>query len=336
MSETVNKKKVIFSGIQPTGTFTLGNYIGAVRNWGPLQDEYDCIYSIVDMHALTVKRDPIKFRQQTIESYALLLACGIDPQKSVAFIQSHNPSHAQLNWILACSTQFGELSRMTQFKDKSKKHPDDVNAGLFTYPVLMAADILAYNADLVPIGQDQKQHLELARNIAVRFNQRFGDMFTVPEPYIPKVGAKVMSLQEPTKKMSKSDDNQNATILILDDKDTIIRKFKRAVTDSEAVVKYADGKDGINNLMTIYSAVTGKSLDEIEREFDGKGYGDFKIAVGETVADHLAPIREDFARLMADKNYLKECYTEGAQRAFKLTNKVITKVHRKVGFVDYR
>ena len=336
MSETVNKKKVIFSGIQPTGTFTLGNYIGAVRNWGPLQDEYDCIYSIVDMHALTVKRDPIKFRQQTVESYALLLACGIDPEKSVAFIQSHNPSHAQLNWILACSTQFGELSRMTQFKDKSKKHPDDVNAGLFTYPVLMAADILAYNADLVPIGQDQKQHLELARNIAVRFNQRFGDMFTVPEPYIPKVGAKVMSLQEPTKKMSKSDDNQNATILILDDKDTIIRKFKRAVTDSEAVVKYADGKDGINNLMTIYSAVTGKSLEEIEREFDGKGYGDFKIAVGETVADHLAPIREDFARLMADKNYLKECYTEGAQRAFKLTNKVITKVHRKVGFVDYR
>lgn len=336
MSETVNKKKVIFSGIQPTGTFTLGNYIGAVRNWGPVQDEYDCIYSIVDMHALTVKRDPIKFRQQTIESYALLLACGIDPEKSVAFIQSHNPSHAQLNWILACSTQFGELSRMTQFKDKSKKHPDDVNAGLFTYPVLMAADILAYNADLVPIGQDQKQHLELARNIAVRFNQRFGDMFTVPEPYIPKVGAKVMSLQEPTKKMSKSDDNQNATILILDDKDTIIRKFKRAVTDSEAVVKYADGKDGINNLMTIYSAVTGKSLDEIEREFDGKGYGDFKIAVGETVADHLAPIRDNFARLMADKNYLKECYTEGAQRAFKLTNKVITKVHRKVGFVDYR
>ncbi len=336
MSETTNKKKVIFSGIQPTGTFTLGNYIGAVRNWGPLQEEYDCIYSIVDMHALTVKRDPVKFRQQTLESYALLLACGIDPQKSVAFIQSHNPSHAQLNWILACSTQFGELSRMTQFKDKSKKHPDDVNAGLFTYPVLMAADILAYNADLVPIGADQKQHLELARNIAVRFNQRFGDMFTVPEPYIPKVGARVMSLQEPTKKMSKSDDNQNATILILDDKDTIIRKFKRAVTDSEAVVKYADGKDGINNLMTIYSAVTGKSLDEIEHEFDGKGYGDFKLAVGETVADHLAPIRDNFSKLMADKAYLKECYTEGAQRAFKLTNKIITKVHRKVGFVDYR
>lgn len=336
MSEAVNKKKVIFSGIQPTGTFTLGNYIGAVRNWGPLQDEYDCIYSIVDMHALTVKRDPVKFRQQTIESYALLLACGIDPKKSVAFIQSHNPSHAQLNWLLACSTQFGELSRMTQFKDKSQKHPDDVNAGLFTYPVLMAADILAYNTDLVPIGADQKQHLELARNIAVRFNQRFGDMFTVPEPYIPKVGAKVMSLQEPTKKMSKSDENQNAVILILDDKDTIIRKFKRAVTDSEAVVKYADGKDGINNLITIYSAVTGKSVADIESEFEGKGYGDFKLAVGETVADHLAPVRSEFARLLADKVYLKECYTDGAQRAFRLSNKVITKAHRKVGFVDLR
>lgn len=332
----VQKKKVIFSGIQPTGTFTLGNYIGAVRNWGPLQDEYDCIYSIVDMHALTVKRDPVKFRQQTMESYALLLACGIDPKKSIAFIQSHNPGHAQLNWLLCCATQFGELTRMTQFKDKSQKHPDDINAGLFTYPTLMAADILAYNADLVPIGADQKQHLELARNIAVRFNQRFGDMFVVPEGYIPKVGARVMSLQEPTKKMSKSDENQNAVVLILDDKDTIIRKFKRAVTDSDTVVRYAEGKDGINNLMSIYSAVTGKSNDEIEREFEGKGYGDFKLAVGETVADHLAPVRGEFARLMADKNYLKECYTDGAQRAFKLSNKIITKAYRKVGFVDYR
>ncbi len=330
------KKKVIFSGIQPTGTFTLGNYIGAVRNWGPLQDEYDCIYSIVDMHALTVKRDPVKFRQQTMESYALLLACGIDPKKSIAFIQSHNPGHAQLNWLLCCATQFGELTRMTQFKDKSQKHPDDINAGLFTYPTLMAADILAYNADLVPIGADQKQHLELARNIAVRFNQRFGDMFVVPEGYIPKVGARVMSLQEPTKKMSKSDENQNAVVLILDDKDTIIRKFKRAVTDSDTVVRYAEGKDGINNLMSIYSAVTGKTNDEIEREFEGKGYGDFKLAVGETVADHLAPVRGEFARLMADKNYLKECYTDGAQRAFKLSNKIITKAYRKVGFVDYR
>ncbi len=336
MSETTERKKVIFSGIQPTGTFTLGNYIGAVRNWGPLQDEYDCIYSIVDMHALTVKRDPVKFRQQTLESYALLLACGIDPKKSVAFIQSHNPAHAQLNWILACATQFGELTRMTQFKDKSQKHPDDINAGLFTYPTLMAADILAYNADLVPIGADQKQHLELARNIAVRFNQRFGEMFTIPEGYIPKVGARVMSLADPTKKMSKSDENQNATVLILDDKDTVIRKFKRAVTDSDTVVRYAEGKDGINNLMSIYSAVTGKTNDEIEREFEGRGYGDFKLAVGEAVADHLAPIRDEFAKVMADKNYLKECYTEGAQRAFKLSSKVITKTYRKVGFVDYR
>lgn len=329
-------KKVIFSGIQPTGTFTLGNYIGSIRNWGPLQDEYNCIYSIVDMHALTVKRDPIKFRQQTLESYALMLACGIDPQKSVAFIQSHNPNHAQLNWLLACATQFGELTRMTQFKDKSQKHPDDVNAGLFTYPVLMAADILTYNADLVPIGADQKQHLELARNIAVRFNQRFGDLFTVPDGYIPKVGARVMSLQDPTKKMSKSDDNPNAVVLILDDKDTIIRKFKRAVTDSDTVVKYAEGKDGINNLMSIYSAFTGKTNEEIESEFAGKGYGDFKLAVGETVADGLSEVRSEFARLMQDKNYLKECYTDGAQRAFRISNKIVTKAYRKVGFVDYR
>ncbi len=336
MSETTERKKVIFSGIQPTGTFTLGNYIGAVRNWGPLQDEYDCIYSIVDMHALTVKRDPVKFRQQTLESYALLLACGIDPKKSIAFIQSHNPAHAQLNWILACATQFGELTRMTQFKDKSQKHPDDINAGLFTYPTLMAADILVYNADLVPIGADQKQHLELARNIAVRFNQRFGDLFTVPDGYIPKVGARVMSLADPAKKMSKSDENQNATVLILDDKDTIIRKFKRAVTDSDTVVRYAEGKEGINNLMSIYSAVTGKTNEEIEREFEGKGYGDFKLAVGEAVADHLAPVRTEFAKVMADKNYLKECYTEGAQRAFKMSSKIITKAYRKVGFVDYR
>lgn len=335
MSQGENKK-VIFSGIQPTGTFTLGNYIGSIRNWGPLQDEYNCIYSIVDMHALTVKRDPIKFRQQTLESYALMLACGIDPKKSVAFIQSHNPNHAQLNWLLACATQFGELTRMTQFKDKSQKHPDDVNAGLFTYPVLMAADILTYNADLVPIGADQKQHLELARNIAVRFNQRFGDLFTVPDGYIPKVGARVMSLQDPTKKMSKSDDNPNAVVLILDDKDTIIRKFKRAVTDSDTVVKYAEGKDGINNLMSIYSAFTGKTNEEIESEFAGKGYGDFKLAVGETVADGLSEVRSEFARLMQDKNYLKECYTDGAQRAFRISNKIVTKAYRKVGFVDYR
>ena len=327
-------KKLIFSGIQPTGTFTLGNYIGAVRNWGPLQDEYNCIYCVVDMHAITVRQGPAKLRKNTLEAYALLMACGIDPEKSILFIQSHVKTHAELNWILGCSTQFGELSRMTQFKDKSQRHADDVNSGLFTYPVLMAADILAYNADLVPVGVDQKQHLELARNVAQRFNQRYGELFTIPEPYIPKVGAKVMSLQEPTKKMSKSDDNPNACILILDDKDTIIRKFKRAVTDSEAEVCYREGKDGINNLMTIYSSVTGRSFDEITSEFAGKGYGDFKLAVGEAVADHLEPVRTEFDRLIQDKAYLKKCYTEGAEKALRYSQRIVSKAYHKVGFVD--
>lgn len=327
-------KKLIFSGIQPTGTFTLGNYIGAVRNWKPLQEEYNCIYCVVDMHAITVRQDPVKLRQNTLNSYALLMACGIDVEKSILFIQSHVKTHAELSWILGCNTQFGELSRMTQFKDKSQRHADDVNSGLFTYPVLMAADILAYNADLVPVGVDQKQHLELARNIAQRFNQRYGDFFTLPEPYIAEIGAKVMSLQDPAKKMSKSDDNPNAVILILDDKDTIIRKFKRAVTDSEAEVCYRDGKDGINNLMTIYSSVTGKNFAEIESEFSGKGYGDFKLAVGEAVADHLEPIRTEFARLSADKAYLKKCYTEGAEKALRYSQRIVSKVYRKVGFVD--
>lgn len=327
-------KKLIFSGIQPTGTFTLGNYIGAVRNWSPLQDEYNCVYCVVDMHAITVRQDPVKLRQNTLNSYALLMACGIDVEKSILFIQSHVKTHAELSWVLGCNTQFGELSRMTQFKDKSQKHADDVNSGLFTYPVLMAADILAYNADLVPVGVDQKQHLELARNIAQRFNQRYGDFFTLPEPYIPKVGAKVMSLQDPTKKMSKSDDNPNAVILILDDKDTIIRKFKRAVTDSDAEVCYREGKDGINNLMTIYSSVTGKDFSAIESEFAGKGYGDFKLAVGEAVADHLEPVRTEFARLIADKAYLKKCYTEGAEKALRYSQRIVSKVYRKVGFVD--
>lgn len=331
-----NDKKLIFSGIQPTGTFTLGNYIGAIRNWGPLQDEYNCVYSIVDLHAITVRQDPAKLRQNTLQAYALLLACGIDPERSIAFIQSHNVNHAELSWVLSCTTQFGELSRMTQFKDKSAKHANDVNAGLFTYPVLMAADILAYNADLVPIGVDQKQHLELARNIAARFNQRYGDFFTLPEPFIPKMGAKIMSLQDPEKKMSKSDENPNACVLILDDKDTIIRKFKRAVTDSDSIVCYKEGKNGINNLMTIYSSVTGKTFDEITAEFEGKGYGDFKLAVGEAVADHLEPVRTAYAKLIADKGYLKECYTKGSESAMKITRKVISKVYHKVGFVDPR
>ena len=275
-------------------------------------------------------------RKHILDMYALLLACGIDPEKSVFFIQSHVTTHAQLAWILNCYTQFGELSRMTQFKDKSKRHPDDINAGLFTYPVLMAADILAYNADLVPVGIDQKQHLELARNVAQRFNQRYGELFKIPEAYIPEVGAKVMSLQEPTKKMSKSDENPNACILILDDKDTIIRKFKRAVTDSESEICYREGKDGINNLMTIYSSVTGKNFDEITSEFSGKGYGDFKVAVGEAVADHLAPIREKFAQFSADKDYLKKCYTEGAEKALRYSQRIVSKAYRKVGFVDIK
>ncbi|MEG0614398.1 MAG: tryptophan--tRNA ligase [Oscillospiraceae bacterium] len=329
-------KKTIFSGIQPTGTFTLGNYIGAIRNWVKLQDEYNCIYSIVNMHAITVKQDATKLRQHTLEAYALILACGVDPEKSVAFIQSHVKTHAEMNWILSCSTQFGELSRMTQFKDKSAKHPDDINAGLFTYPVLMAGDILLYKSDLVPVGVDQKQHLELARDVAQRFNQKYGELFTVPDAYIPKVGAKVMSLQEPTKKMSKSDDNPNSCILILDDKDTIIRKFKKSVTDSDMQVRYADGKDGINNLMTILSAITGDSYDTIERDFSGKGYGDFKLAVGEAVAEHLRPVRENFSRLIADKEYLKKCYTEGAEKALRISQKTLSKAYHKVGFVDER
>ncbi|HAP79845.1 MAG TPA: tryptophan--tRNA ligase, partial [Ruminococcus sp.] len=302
----------------------------------PLQDEYNCIYCVVNMHAITVRQEPAKLRKNTLDAYALLMACGIDPEKSILFIQSHVKTHAELNWVLSCSTQFGELSRMTQFKDKSKRHPDDINAGLFTYPVLMAADILAYNADLVPVGVDQKQHLELARNVAQRFNQRYGELFKIPEAYIPEVGAKVMSLQEPTKKMSKSDENPNACILILDDKDTIIRKFKRAVTDSESEICYREGKDGINNLMTIYSSVTGKNFDEITSEFSGKGYGDFKIAVGEAVADHLAPVREKFAQLSADKDYLKKCYTEGAEKALRYSQRIVSKAYRKVGFVDIK
>lgn len=330
----MDDKKLILSGIQPTGTFTLGNYIGAVRNWGTLQDEYNCIYCVADMHAITVRQEPAKLRQNTLNSYALLMACGVDLEKSILFIQSHVKTHAELSWVLGCNTQFGELSRMTQFKDKSQKHADDVNSGLFTYPVLMAADILAYNADLVPVGVDQKQHLELARNIAQRFNQRYGDFFKLPEPYIPKMGAKVMSLQDPTKKMSKSDENPNACILILDDKDTVIRKFKRAVTDSDAEVCFREGKDGINNLMTIYSVFTGKDMDAITAEFAGKGYGDFKLAVGETVADSLEPIRTEFDRLIQDKAYLKKCYTEGAEKALRYSQRVVSKVYHKVGFVD--
>lgn len=333
MEAQMQKKKSILSGIQPTGVFTLGNYIGAVKNWAPMQDEFDCAYMIADLHAITVRQEPKHFKEQILSCYALLLSCGIDPKKSVVFIQSHNPDHAQLGWILDCYTQFGELSRMTQFKDKSAKHPENVNAGLFTYPSLMAADILLYQADLVPVGADQTQHLEITRNIAARFNGIYGDTFKLPEGYTPKAGAKIMSLADPTKKMSKSDENPNACILILDDKDRIIKKFKRAITDSDMEVRYGEGKDGINNLMTIYSSVTGKTMDEITAEFAGKGYGDFKLAVGETVADHLRPIREEYARLMADKSYLENCYRQGAEMAQRISHRTLTKVMKKIGFI---
>lgn len=327
------RKKRIFSGIQPTGVFTLGNYLGAVKNWVTIQEEYDCAYSIVNMHAITVRQDPAKLKKQTLDSYALMLACGVDPQKSIAFIQSHVRTHAELAWVLNCYTQFGELNRMTQFKDKSAKNADNINAGLFTYPSLMAADILLYQADLVPIGEDQKQHLELTRDIANRFNGLYGNVFTVPDPLIPKAAARVKSLQDPAKKMSKSDDNPNAFISILDEPGSIVKKCKRAVTDSDTVVCYAEGKDGINNLITIYASVTGKSFDEVAREFDGKGYGVFKQAVGEAVAEHLRPIREEYARLSADPAYLEACYTEGARRALSISNRTLEKVYKKVGFV---
>ena len=322
------RRQRIFSGIQPTGIMTLGNYLGAIKNWVALQDEYDCVYSVVNMHAITVRQDPKALRENTLAALALVMACGIDPEKSVLFIQSHVKTHAELSWVLSCNTQFGELSRMTQFKDKSAKHPENVNAGLFTYPVLMAADILLYQADLVPVGIDQKQHLELARNIAQRFNGVYGNVFTLPDGYIPKLAAKVMSLQEPTKKMSKSDDNPKAFIGILDKPETIVKKFRSAVTDSEAEVVYREGKDGINNLMSIYSAITKKSYEEIQREFEGKGYGDFKTAVGETVAEELRPIREEYDRLMADKAYLESCYRDGAQKARTISQRTLDKVYK--------
>lgn len=329
------RKKRIFSGIQPTGVFTLGNYLGAIVHWKKLQEDYDCIYSIVNMHAITVYQDPAELRKRTLEAYALAMACGIDPEKSVFFIQSQVPAHAEANWVLGCNTMFGELSRMTQFKDKSAKHADNVNAGLFTYPVLMAGDILLYQADLVPTGADQKQHVELARNVADRFNSVYGPTFTVPEPYIPPAsgGAKIMSLTDPTKKMSKSDENPRSFVSILDDPAAVVKKFKSAVTDSETQVCYRQGKDGINNLMTIYSVITGLSMNEIERDFAGKGYGDFKKAVGEAVADHLAPVRADFARYISDKSYLEACYRQGAERAGRIAEKTLAKMYKKVGFV---
>lgn len=331
--ELTEKKKILFSGIQPTGVPTLGNYLGAIKNWNELQDDYNSIFCVVDMHAITVRQVPATLRAQTISMYALLLACGIDPKRSVPFIQSHVPQHAELSWILSCYTQFGELSRMTQFKDKSAKHANDINAGLFTYPTLMAADILLYQAELVPIGADQKQHLELARDIANRFNTVNGNTFVMPDGYFSKQSARVMSLSDPMKKMSKSDENANGYISILDDPATIVKKFKRAVTDSDAQVCFGDGKEGINNLMSIYSVMTGANNAAIEREFDSKGYGYFKEQVGNCAAEHLRPIRERYAELLADKAYLEESYTVGAQKAAVLAERTIAKVKKKVGFI---
>lgn len=326
-------KKRVLSCIQPSGMLTLGNYIGALKNWVKMQDEFECIYAVADLHAITVRQEPAKFRQQIYSTAALLLALGIDPEKSVTFVQSHVAAHSQLSWVLSCYTQFGELSRMTQFKEKSAKRPDNVNAGLFTYPVLMAADILLYKPDFVPVGADQKQHLEIARDIASRFNGIYGDVFKLPDAYIPKVGARVMSLQDPTKKMSKSDENVNAWVAILDDRDTIIRKFKRAVTDSFAEVKIGENKAGINNLIGIYSSVTGKTDKEIEKEFEGKGYGDFKLAVGETVADELAPIQKRYSEIIGDKAQLEAIYKQGDEKSEYMARRTLSKVMKKVGFV---
>ncbi len=331
MEET--QKKKVLSCIQPSGMLTLGNYLGALKNWVNMQEEFDCTFAVADLHAITVRQEPAKLRQQIYSTYALMLALGLDAERSTLFIQSHVPEHTQLAWLLSCYTQFGEMSRMTQFKDKSAKHTDNVNVGLFAYPALMAADILLYNPDFVPVGADQKQHLEIARDIATRFNGIYGDFFTVPDPYIPKTGARVMSLQDPTKKMSKSDENVNAWVAILDEPDDIMRKFKRAVTDSESMVCIGENKPGINNLIGIYSAITGKTPDMITAEFEGRGYGDFKMAVGEAVVQELRPIRERYNEIIKDKKALEDLYRAGAQKAQYTAHKTLSKAMKKVGFV---
>ncbi|MBP1557115.1 MAG: tryptophan--tRNA ligase [Oscillospiraceae bacterium] len=335
MSEEIKapeKKKIVLSGIQPSGLITIGNYLGAVKNWAEIQEKYNCLFMIANLHATTVRQDPATLKKNTLDGYAMLLACGVDPKRSIVFIQSQNPHHAEAMWALNCHTQFGELSRMTQFKDKSARYADNINAGLFTYPTLMAADILLYQADLVPVGADQKQHVKLTRDIAQRMNGVYGKLFTVPECLFPKAGAKIMSLNDPTKKMSKSDPNPKGYVAVLDPRDTVIKKFKSAVTDSGSGIYRGEGKEGIGNLMTIYSAFTGKSDEEIVREFEGKGYGDFKLAVGETVADILTPVRERFDELIADKAYLEQCYTEGLQMAMRFSGRTRDKIYKKLGF----
>ena len=328
------EKKTILSGIQPSGEFTLGSYLGALRNWAKLSDEYDCYYMIVDMHAITARQNPAELRRRAIEQVAQLIACGIDPRENTLFIQSHVPAHAQLGWVLNCYTMFGELSRMTQFKDKSAKNAENINAGLFTYPALQAADILLYQADLVPVGSDQKQHVELTRDIAVRFNGIYGDVFKLPEPYIPKVGARIMDLQEPQNKMSKSEIAAGGCVLIMDKPEDIMRSFKRAKTDSETTVKYdPQNKPGVSNLIQIYAACTSKTFEEAEKDFEGEGYGTFKQKVGQAVVETLRPVREESLRLQSDKTYLEQIYRKGAEKAAFTANKTLRKVYQKVGFV---
>ena len=334
--ENTEKKQKVLSLIQPTGTPTLGNYLGALKNWAEVADTYDCAFGVADLHAITVRQDPQKLRKQVADMYALLLALGLDPEQNIVFVQSQVPTHAQLGWILNCYTQFGEMSRMTQFKDKSKSHADNVNVGLFAYPALMAADILLYQADFVPVGADQKQHLELTRDIAERFNGIYGDTFTVPDGLIVDTGARIMSLQDPTKKMSKSDPNVKATVSILDDPSVIAKRIKSAVTDSEACVRYAEGKDGVNNLMSIYSCCTGKNYEEIEAEFAGHGYGDFKAAVADAVIASLEPVQAEFKRISSDRAYLEACMKDGAEKATRVSQRTLDKVMKKVGYYQFK
>ena len=330
----IGDKKVLFSGMQATGNLTLGNYLGALKNWVTLSDEYECFYSVVDMHSITIRQDPATLRKRARALLTLYIAAGLDPEKNCIYYQSHVSGHAELAWILNCFTYMGELNRMTQFKDKAAKHADNINAGLFTYPVLMAADILLYQADVVPVGIDQMQHLELTRDIAQRFNGIYGDVFTVPEAYIGKVGAKIMSLQDPAKKMSKSDENPNGSIYLMDDPDTIMRKFKRAVTDSEGQILYRDEQPGIKNLINIYCACTGKAPDEVVREFDGKGYAEFKPAVGEAVVAVLKPLQDRVAELSKDKAYIDSVIKNNAEKAQYFANKTLRKVQKKIGFPE--
>lgn len=330
----INDKKVLFSGMQATGNLTLGNYLGALKNWINLADEYECFYSVVDLHSITIRQDPAELRKRARNLLTLYIAAGLDPKKNCIYYQSHVSGHAELSWILNCFTYMGELNRMTQFKDKAAKHADNINAGLYTYPVLMAADILLFQADVVPVGKDQLQHLEITRDIAQRFNNIYGDVFTIPEPYVGKVGAKIMSLQDPSKKMSKSDENPNGSIYLMDDPDTIIRKFKRAVTDSEACVRYSDEQPGIKNLIDIYCVCGDKTPEEVEREFEGKGYGDFKMAVGESVVSLLKPVQERFAELSKDKAYIDSIIKENGEKANYFATKTLRKVQKKVGFPE--